>query len=136
MDFELSQDHKILQGSVRDFVQRELQPLAIQIDEQHYIPDQLVEKMRQMGLLGSYISETYGGAGLDFLSYVIVVEEVSKACGSSGILISAHTSLACDPINQFGTDEQKNKHLPRLASGEKIGCFLLTEPEAGSDSIE
>ncbi len=134
MDFELSQDHKILQSSVRDFVQKEIKPLAIQIDEQHYIPDDLVEKMRQMGLLGSYISETYGGSGLDILSYAIVVEEVSKACGSSGILISAHTSLACDPINQFGTDEQKHKYLSRLASGEKIGCLLLTEPEAGSDA--
>lgn len=134
MDFELSQDHKILQSSVRDFVQNEVQPLAIQIDEQHYIPDDLVEKMRQMGLLGSYISETYGGSGLDLLSYVIVVEEVSKACGSSGILISAHTSLACDPINQFGSDDQKKIYLSRLASGMKIGCFLLTEPEAGSDA--
>jgi butyryl-CoA dehydrogenase len=133
MDFELSQDHKVLQASVRDFVQKEIRPLAIQIDEQHHIPDELVEKMRQMGLLGSYLPEAYGGSGLDILSYAIVVEEVSKACGSSGILISAHTSLACDPIQQFGTEEQKKAFLSRLATGEKIGCFLLTEPEAGSD---
>jgi butyryl-CoA dehydrogenase len=133
MDFELSQDHKVLQGSVRDFVEKEIKPLAVQIDENHAIPDALVQNMRGMGLLGSYIPEAYGGAALDILSYVIVVEEVSKACGSSGVLISAHTSLACDPILQFGTEAQKKKYLPPLASGEKIGSFLLTEPEAGSD---
>jgi len=133
MDFELSQDHKVLQSSVRDFVEKEIKPIAIQIDEMHHIPEQLVLKMREMGLLGSYLPEAYGGAGLDILSYAIVVEEVSKACGSSGILISAHTSLVCDPIYQFGTEEQKKKHLPPLVTGEKIGSFLLTEPEAGSD---
>lgn len=133
MDFELSQDHKVLQGSVRDFVEKEVKPLAIQIDENHAIPDELVRKMSEMGLLGCYLPEAYGGAGLDILSYAIVVEEVSKACASSGILISAHTSLACDPILQFGSEEQKRKFLPPLARGEKIGCILLTEAEAGSD---
>ncbi len=133
MDFELSQDHKVLQSSVRDFVEKEVKPLAIQIDENHMIPDELVQKMSVMGLLGSYLPEAYGGAGLDILSYAIVVEEVSKSCASSGVLISAHTSLACDPILQFGTEEQKKKFLPPLVAGEKIGCFLLTEPEAGSD---
>ncbi len=133
MDFELSQDHKVLQSSVRDFVEKEIKPLAIQIDENHKIPDELVQKMSAMGLLGSYLPEAYGGAGLDILSYAIVVEEVSKACASSGVLISAHTSLGCDPILQFGSEEQKKKYLPSLAAGGKIGCFLLTEPEAGSD---
>jgi butyryl-CoA dehydrogenase len=133
MDFELSQDHKVLQSSVRDFVEKEVKPLAIQIDENHMIPDELVQKISAMGLLGSYLPEIYGGAGLDILSYAIVVEEVSKACASSGVLISAHTSLVCDPILQYGTDEQKKKFLPPLAAGEKIGSCLLTEPEAGSD---
>jgi butyryl-CoA dehydrogenase len=133
MDFELSQDHKVLQSSVRDFVEKEVKPLAIQIDEQHKIPDELVQKINAMGLLGSYLPEAYSGAGLDILSYALVVEEVSKACASSGVLISAHTSLACNPILQFGTEEQKTKFLPSLATGQKIGCFLLTEPEAGSD---
>ncbi len=133
MDFELSQDHQELQGSIRDFVQKEIRPIAVKIDEEHAIPDGLVAKMRQMGMLGSYLPEAYGGSGLDVLSYAILVEEVSKACASSGILISAHTSLACDPILQFGTEAQKQEFLPPLASGEKIGCFLLTEPEAGSD---
>jgi butyryl-CoA dehydrogenase len=133
MDFELSQDHKVLQSSVRDFVEKEIKPLAIQIDEDHKIPDELIQKISALGLLGSFIPEAYGGAGLDILSYVIVVEEVSKSCASNGVLISAHTSLACDPILHFGTESQKNKYLPPLASGAKIGSFLLTEPEAGSD---
>jgi butyryl-CoA dehydrogenase len=133
MDFELSQDQKVLQGSLRDFVQKEVQPLAIRTDAEHHIPDELVEKMRRMGLLGSYLPELYGGSALGILGYAMVVEEVSKACASSGILISAHTSLACDPILQSGTAEQKDKYLPLLASGERIGCFLLTEPDAGSD---
>ncbi len=133
MDFELSQDHKVLQSSVRDFVEKEIRPLAIQIDENHKIPDELIQKISALGLLGSFIPEAYGGAGLDILSYVLVVEEVSKACASNGVLISAHTSLACDPILHFGTESQKMKYLPPLAAGEKIGSFLLTEPEAGSD---
>jgi butyryl-CoA dehydrogenase len=133
MDFALSQDHKDLQGSVRSFVEKEIKPVAMQIDETHSIPEKLIEKMRQMGMLGSYLPEEYGGSGLDILAYAIIVEEVSKACASSGILISAHTSLACDPILQFGSEAQKKKYLPALASGDKIGCILLTEPEAGSD---
>ncbi|GFO57502.1 butyryl-CoA dehydrogenase [Geomonas sp. Red276] len=134
MDFELGQDHRVLQDSVRDFVNREIKPIAVRIDEEHMIPDELVAKMGDMGLLGSYLPEEYGGAGLDMLSYVIVVEEVSKACGSSGVLISAHTSLACGPILTFGSEEQKKKWLPDLCSGKVIGCFLLTEPDAGSDA--
>jgi butyryl-CoA dehydrogenase len=106
----------------------------MKIDEEHMIPDALVTKMGEMGFLGSYLPEEYGGAGLDMLSYAIVVEEVSKACGSSGVLISAHTSLCSGPIYTFGTEEQKKKWLPALNSGEKIGCFLLTEPNAGSDA--
>ncbi len=134
MNFELSQDHKVLQDAVRDFVTKEIKPIAIQIDEDHAIPDELVRKMAEMGFLGSYLPEEYGGAGLDMLSYAIVIEEVSKACGSSGVLISAHTSLACGPIDTFGTHEQKLKWLPPLNTGEKIGCILLTEPDAGSDA--
>ncbi len=133
MDFELSQDQKVLQSTVCDFVKKEIKPLAVQIDEEHKIPDDLVGKMSALGFMGTFIPEEFGGAGLDILSYVLVVEEVSKACASSGVLISAHTSLACDPILHFGTEAQKKKFLPPLASGKKIGCFLLTEPEAGSD---
>lgn len=134
MNFELSQDHKVLQSAVRDFVEKEIKPIAMKIDEEHMIPDDLVRKMGEMGFMGSYLPEQYGGAGLDMLSYAIVVEEVSKACGSSGVLISAHTSLCNGPIYTFGTEEQKQKWLPALNSGETIGCFLLTEPDAGSDA--
>jgi butyryl-CoA dehydrogenase len=134
MNFELSQDHKVLQETVRDFVNKEIKPIAMKTDEDHMIPDTLLRKMGEMGFLGSYLSEEYGGAGLDMLSYAIVIEEVSKACGSSGVLISAHTSLASGPIDSFGTEEQKRKWLPALNTGKKIGCILLTEPDAGSDA--
>jgi butyryl-CoA dehydrogenase len=134
MDFELSQDHRVLRDSVCDFVEREIKPIARQTDEDHMIPDALVAKMGELGLLGSYLPEEYGGGGLDMLSYAIVVEEVSKACASSGVLISAHTSLCCGPIASFGSEAQKRAWLPKLTSGAVLGCFLLTEPEAGSDA--
>jgi butyryl-CoA dehydrogenase len=134
MNFELNQDHKILRDSVRDFVNNEIKPIAARIDEEHAIPATLVKKMAEMGFFGSYLPEEYGGAGLDMLSYAIVIEEISKACASSGVLISAHTSLACGPIDTFGTHEQKQKWLTALNSGERIGCILLTEPDAGSDA--
>ena len=133
MDFALSQDHNVLRDTVRDFVQNEVKPLAISIDQEHKIPDELIAKMSEMGLLGCFLPEEYGGAGLDILSYVLVVEEVSKACASSGVLISAHSSLGCAPIYQFGTEEQKKKYLPDMVTGRKIGCILLTEPDVGSD---
>jgi butyryl-CoA dehydrogenase len=134
MDFELSQDHKVLRDSVRAFVEREIKPIARQIDEEHMIPDSLVRQMAELGLLGSYLPEEYGGAGLDILSYAIVVEEVSKSCASSGVLISAHTSLCSGPIQTFGNEEQKRRWLPALNTGRSIGCFLLTEPDASSDA--
>jgi butyryl-CoA dehydrogenase len=133
VDFALSQDHKVLRDTVRDFVQNEVKPLAISIDQEHKIPDELIAKMSEMGFLGCFLPEEYDGAGLDYLSYVLVVEEVSKACASSGVLISAHSSLGCAPIYQFGTEEQKKKYLPDMATGRKIGCLLLTEPDVGSD---
>ena len=132
MNFELSQDHRVLQDSVREFVSREIRPLARRIDEEHAIPDALVAQMGGVGLLGSCLPEEYDGAGMDMLSYVLVVEEVSRACASSGVLISAHTSLCTSPIHAFGTAKQKQQWLPALNRGEKIGCFLLTEPDAGS----
>jgi butyryl-CoA dehydrogenase len=133
MDFELDQDHRVLRDTLRDFVAREIRPHAIDIDDKHRIPPEIVSKVAAMGFLGSYLPAEFDGAGFDILSYAMVVEEVSKACASTGILISAHTSLACDPILRFGSEEQKRRWLPPLARGEKIGCILLTEPEAGSD---
>ncbi|HLP17728.1 MAG TPA: acyl-CoA dehydrogenase family protein, partial [Bacteroidota bacterium] len=133
MDFELSEDHKVLQQSVRDFVEKEIRPLAMQIDETHCIPTELIRKIGEMGLFGCFIPEVYGGAGMDILSYAIVVEEVSRGCASCGIVISAHSSLACDIILHHGADEQKGRFLPPLAAGHKIGCLMLTESQAGSD---
>lgn len=134
MDFELSQDHRVLRDSIRQFVEKEIRPLARSIDEEHMIPDTLVAKLADMGLLGSNLPEAYGGAGMDMLSYTIVVEEVAKVCASSAVLISAHTSLCSGLINAFGTPEQKQKWLPPLNGGAIVGCFLLTEPDAGSDA--
>ncbi|MEC9491811.1 acyl-CoA dehydrogenase family protein [Flexistipes sp.] len=133
MDFNLSEDHKILKDSVADFVKKELAPAAAEIDSMHEIPGSIVKQISELGFLGSYIPEDYGGAGLDYMSYILLIEEISKACASTGVLISAHTSLCCDPVLQFGSEEQKKKYLPVLCSGEKIGCIMLTEPEAGSD---
>ncbi|MEF3254114.1 MAG: acyl-CoA dehydrogenase [Deferribacterales bacterium] len=133
MNFEFEDEHKLLKDTLVNFVNKEVKPLAQQIDKEHKIPESLIQKMADLGLLGTYIPEEFGGAGMDYFSYIITVEEVSKGCGSSGVFISAHTSLACDPILSFGNEEQKKKYLPVLAKGERIGCILLTEPEAGSD---
>ncbi|MGC8924726.1 MAG: acyl-CoA dehydrogenase [Calditerrivibrio sp.] len=133
MNFDFEEEHKLLQDMLVNFVNKEVKPFAQQIDRDHKIPDSLIKKMAELGLLGTYIPEEYGGAGMDYFSYIMTVEEVSKACGSTGVMISAHTSLACDPILSFGSEAQKRKYLPLLAKGEKIGCILLTEPEAGSD---
>ncbi len=134
MNFELTHDQKVLQSAVRDFVANEIKPIAAKIDEEHRIPDELLAHISEMGFLGSYFPEEYGGAGLDMMSYAILVEEISKACASTGVLVSAHTSLCCNPIYAYGTEEQKKQWLPDLLTGNKIGCFLLTEPDAGSDA--
>jgi len=133
MDFNLSEDHKILKDSVADFVKKELSPIAAEIDAKHEIPESIVKQIAELGYLSSYVPEEYDGAGLDYMSYILLIEEISKACASTGVLISAHTSLCCDPVLQFGNEEQKKKYLPVLCSGEKIGCIMLTESEAGSD---
>jgi butyryl-CoA dehydrogenase len=133
MDFELTEDQKVLRDSVREVVENEIRPKAIDTDKNHAIEESVIATIKELGFLGIYLPEKYSGAGLDYLSYILVVEEVSKACGSTGTFISAHTSLCCDPILNFGNEEQKQKYLPPLAKGEKIGCFLLSEPEAGSD---
>ncbi len=138
MNFELSEDHKVLIDSLVDFVKKEVKPLAILIDEKHEIPKSLIDQYSELGFMGTYIPEEYGGAGMDYFSYILTVEEISKACASSGVFIAAHTSLCCGPILTYGTEEQKKKWLPNLASGKKIGAFLQTEAGAGSDvaSIE
>jgi len=134
MDFEFSEEHLLVQEGARDLVESKIKPAAIDTDKNHMIDPTLVKTISELGYLGAYIPEVYSGADLDFLSYIIIIEEVSKACASTGILISAHTSLCCNPILQSGTETQKQNFLPSLATGEKIGCFLLTEPDSGSDA--
>ena len=122
---------------VRDMMAKlsdaEVAPLATQIDHEGLIPDSLRQKLNENGLMGIYVPEEYGGAGMDYMSYAIMIEEISRSCGSTGVLLSAHNSLAVWPILKYGTEEQKKKYLPKMASGEWVGCFCLSEPNAGSD---
>ncbi len=134
MDFELSEEQKLFQKSMRDFAEGEIRPLARETDAQGRFPWDTIRKMAAMGMLGLPIPEAYGGAGADYLSYAIAVEEVSRVCGSTGITMAAHTSLGSMPFVYFGTEEQKRKYLVPLARGEKLGAFGLTEPGAGSDA--
>lgn len=125
-------------NEIRDMISRfsdiEVGPLAHSIDKKAAMPIELITKLGENGLLGSYIPEEYGGAGMDYTSYSIIIEELSRNCGSTGVFVSAHTSLCVWPILNFGNEEQKKKYLPKLASGENIGCFCLSEPNAGSDA--
>ncbi|MHC4697303.1 MAG: acyl-CoA dehydrogenase family protein [Planctomycetota bacterium] len=134
MDFELDDDHRMLQEQIRDFALKEVAKGAAQRDREAAIPQELYGQLAELGLFGIAIPEEYGGAGLDTVASTIVVEEISKACAGTGVLISAHSSLCVDPIMIFGTEEQKRKYLPKLASGETIGCLSLTEPGSGSDA--
>lgn len=130
----LDTDYKEIRDMVSSFAQNEVAPLAMDIDKNEKIPTELINKLGENGFLGSYVPEEYGGAGLDYMSYSLIVEELSKACASTGVFVSAHTSLCVWPILGFGSEEQKKKFLPKLASGEWIGCFCLSEPGAGSDA--
>ncbi|MEL7597683.1 MAG: acyl-CoA dehydrogenase family protein, partial [Clostridiaceae bacterium] len=134
MDFKLSENHQQLQEMYREFAQNEVKPLAKEIDETMRFPKENVEKMAEMGLMGIPFPEELGGAGMDTLSYVQCVEELSKCCASTGIIVSVHTSLSATPIYNYGTEEQKQKYLKPLASGEMLGAFALTEPSAGTDA--
>lgn len=130
----LDQQYKEIREMVASFTDKEVAPLAAQIDSEGKIPEALVAKLSENGFMGSYVPEEYGGAGMDYTSYSIIVEELSRGCASTGVLVSAHTSLATWPILEYGTEDQKKKYLPKLASGEWIGCFCLSEPGAGSDA--
>ena len=134
MDFRQDEMHQELIDMYRDFALKEVKPLAAEIDKTERFPDETVAKMAEMGLLGIPFPEEYGGAGMDNLSYVHCIEELSKVCASTGVILSAHTSLCAWPIYAFGTEEQKQKYLIPLASGEKLGALGLTEPGAGTDS--
>ena len=130
----LDESYNEIRDMIAKFSDSEVAPLAHDIDKNAAMPKELIQKLGENGLLGSYIPEEYGGAGMDYTSYSIIIEELSRNCGSTGVFVSAHTSLCVWPILNFGTEEQKKKYLPRLASGEHIGCFCLSEPNAGSDA--
>ena len=134
MDFTLSKKHEMARTLFREFAEKEVKPLAIEVDETEEFPRVTVEKMAKAGFMGIPIPKEYGGQGCDILTYVMCVEELSKVCGTTGVIVSAHTSLCVDPILTYGTEEQKQKYLPDLASGKKLGAFGLTEPGAGTDA--
>ncbi|MGI6737662.1 MAG: acyl-CoA dehydrogenase [Anaerovoracaceae bacterium] len=134
MNFELTKEQEFVRKMVRDFAETEVEPLAADIDAEHRFPTETVEKMAKYGLMGVPFPTEYGGAGGDYISYAITVEELSRVCGSTGVICSAHTSLCSWPIYAWGTEEQKKKYLPDLLSGKKLGAFGLTEPNAGTDA--
>ncbi len=134
MDFRITKEQILLQQLYKEFTEREVQPIAAEIDEEERFPEETVKKMQQNGMMGIQFPKTYDGAGGDNLAYIMLVEELSKACGTTGVVLSAHASLCGAPIYEFGTEEQKQKYLKPLARGEKLGAFGLTEPNAGTDA--
>ena len=134
MEFTLDKKHEMARQLFAEFAEKEVKPLAQETDETEVFPRETVTKMQKLGFMGIPIPKEYGGQGCDVLTYVMAVEELSKVCGTTGVIVSAHTSLCCDPILTYGTEEQKQKYLVPLASGEKLGAFALTEPGAGTDA--
>ena len=134
MDFSLTDDQREIQALARDFAQAEIEPNAAAWDREHRFPTELYAKLAELGLMGVCVAEELGGAGADFLSYILVLEELSRADAGVGVTVAVHTSACTLPIISFGTDEQRERFVPPLASGETIGAFALTEPEAGSDA--
>jgi len=134
VDFDLTQDQKEIQALAREFAKAEIDPHAAQWDRDHHFPRELFGKLAELGLMGACVPEEYGGAGVDFLSYILVLEELSRADAGVGVTVAVHTSAVTLPILAYGTDEQKSRFVPALARGEHLGAFALTEPEAGSDA--
>ena len=134
MDLELTETQAALYETCRQFADRELVPNARRWDEEHAVPAEVVRKLAELGLMGVAIPEAYGGAGMDGLSYALAMEEISRGCASTGVIMSVNNSLFCDPVYKFGNDAQKQRWLTPFASGAKLGCFGLTEPAAGSDA--
>ncbi len=134
MDYLLTEEQKMMKEMVSKFAREEIGPVARENQEKGIFPKEIVKKAGELGLMGVAYPPEYGGAGMDFVSYMIAVEEISRYCASTGVIVSAHSSLAVDPIFRFGTEEQKKKYLPDMCSGKKIGCLGLTEPGAGSDA--
>ncbi len=134
MDFNLTEEHLMIRDAARDFAQTELLPGVIERDNQQEFPDELVKKMGDLGFLGIMVDPIYGGSGMDTISYVLIMEELSKIDASASVIVSVNNSLVCYGIEKYGTEEQKQKYLTKLATGEFIGAFCLSEPEAGSDA--
>jgi len=134
VDFELTAEQREIQAVARDFARAEIEPQAAAWDREHGFPRELLDALGELGLLGVCIPESYGGAGADFVSYILVLEELSRADAGVGVTVAVHTSACTMPLLQFGSDEQRSRFVPALARGERIGCFALTEPGAGSDA--
>jgi butyryl-CoA dehydrogenase len=134
MDFALTKEQEMVRKMVRDFAEAELRPIAAEIDKTCEYPKETVKKMGKLGLMGMTVPKEFGGGGLDSVSYAIGVEEISRVCASHGVIMSVNNSLACFPIEKFGTEEQKKEYLTPLANGQKLGAFGLTEPSAGTDA--
>ncbi len=134
MDFSLSKKHLLAQSLFRSFAETEVKPLAQETDEEEKFPKETVEKLGKYGFLGIPVDKAYGGQGCDTLTYTLCVEELAKVCATTSVIVSAHTSLCIDPIMTYGTEEQKQKYVPDLATGRKLGAFGLTEPGAGTDA--
>ena len=134
MDFNLTKTDELFLQMIREFAEKEVKPIAAEVDETERFPEETVRKMAKLGIMGIPVPAQYGGAGGNNILYTMAVEELSRVCATTGVIVSAHTSLCCAPIMENGTEEQKMKYLPRLASGEWIGAFGLTEPNAGTDA--
>lgn len=133
MDFKLTEEQELIRANIREFTQKYLDPIAAQIDEESRYPAEVIAKLAELGMMGMPYPQEYGGGGTDFLTYTIVVEELSRSCAATGFTVSCHTALATGPIFNYGNEEQKQKYLVPLCRGEKIGAFALTEPGAGTD---
>jgi butyryl-CoA dehydrogenase len=134
LNLDLTEEQSLLQKTVRDFAESEVRPLAKELDESGHFPRATFQKAAELGLTGIAFPESEGGAGFDHVAYAIVIEEISRCCASTGVILSVQNSLYCDPIHRYGTDDQKKKFLHPFARGEKIGCYALTEPQAGSNA--
>jgi butyryl-CoA dehydrogenase len=134
VDLELTPEQALLRDTARDLANKEIAPRAAAIDKEHRFPKELIARLGELGLMGVAVPETWGGAGMDTVSYVVALEEIARACASTAVIMSVNNSLVCEPILKFGSDAQKQAWLPALATGQKLGCFALSEPEAGSDA--
>jgi len=134
LDFSLTEQNKLFKKTIREFCEKEIKPLADRIDKEEYFPKDLYKKMGKMGLMGMTVPQDFGGAGIDRMSYMIALEEISRVCGSTGLTVEAHNSLGVGHIFEKGTEEQRKKYLPKLCSGDELAAWALSEPNAGSDA--